>query len=95
MYIRPVDLLVKWIVAHRDSHFEQSTFNGMLFSPDLVRRTRPHSVPRLSERGRARKHGRATVADIERSLFETYPRLFAEPADAGRFVAEVVTRYAE
>ena len=66
-----------------------------------MRRTRPQFVPRLTERGRARKmvldlaDGRASVADIERSLFDAYPHLFADPADAGLFVAEVVTRYAE
>ena len=101
MQIRPADLLVKWIVTHRESRFEQCTFNGMPFSPDLLHRTRPGFVPRLTERGRARKlvldlaDGRSTVAEIERGLFDAYPQLFPDPADAGRFVAEVVTRYAE
>jgi precorrin-6B methylase 2 len=81
--------------------FDQSTFRAMLISPDDVRRTRPSFTPRLTERGRARKlvldlaDGRATVADIEQTLFERYRALFADASDAGRFVAEVVTRYAE
>lgn len=101
MQIRPADLMVKWIVAHGHNRFEHATFKGMLLSPDLLRRTRPQFVPHLTERGRARKlvldlaNGRASIADIERSLFDAYPQLFADPADAGRFVAEVVTRYAE
>lgn len=101
MQIRPADLMVKWVIEHRQNRFEHSTFNGMLLSSAVLRRTRPQFRPRLSERGRARKlvldlaDGRTSVADIERSLFSAYPQLFADPADAGRFVAEVVTRYAE
>lgn len=101
MQVRPADLMVKWIVSCGDQQFEHSTFNGMLLSPDVIRRTRPQFIPCLTVRGRARKlvldlaDGRASLADIERSLFDAYPQLFTDPADAGRFVAEVVTRYAE
>jgi protein arginine N-methyltransferase 1 len=115
MQLRPYDLLVKWVVEQwpdgaaacgRDSsrrldRLEHSTFAGMLLSADVVRRTRPAFVPRLVERGRARKlvldliDGRSSVADIERALFDRYPTLFVNSADAGGFVAEVVTRYAE
>ena len=115
MLLRPYDLLVKWVVEHwpdaaaacgkdtsrRLDRLEHSTFSGMLISPDVVRRTRPAFVPRLAERGRARKlvldliDGSLSVADIERALFDRYPTLFFNPADAGGFVAEVVTRYAE
>jgi protein arginine N-methyltransferase 1 len=85
----------------RLDRFDQCTFSAMLVSRDDVRRTRPSFVPHLTERGRARKlvldlaDGRATVADIEQALFARYPDLFADASDAGRFVAEVVTRYAE
>lgn len=115
MLIRPYELLVKWVVelwpdariactgdvSRRLDRLEHSTFAGMLLSPDVVRRTRPAFVPRLDERGRARKlvldliDGRSSVADIERALFDQYPTLFVDPAGAGGFVAEVVTRYAE
>ncbi len=101
MQIRPVDLMVKWVIEHQQDRFEHSTFNGMLLSPAVLRRTRPEFIPRLSERGRARKlvldlaDGCTRVADIERCVLDAYPQLFAAPADAGRFVAEVVTRYAE
>ena len=75
--------------------------DGMLMSPQLLRWTQPQFVPRLTERGRARKlvldltERQSSIAEIERSLFETHRALFVDPADAGRFVAEVVTRYAE
>jgi protein arginine N-methyltransferase 1 len=115
MLIRPHESLVRWVIerwpdaealqsgdeSRRLDRFDQSTFRGMLISADEVRRTRPSSVPRLSERGLARKlvldltDGRSTVADIEQALFARYPGLFADASDAGRFVAEVVTRYAE
>lgn len=115
MLIRPHDLLIKWVVErwsdaealrredvrYRLDRLEQSTFRGMLLSPDVVRRTKPSFVPRLTQRGCARKlvldlmDGRSSVADIERTLFDRYPTLFPQPADVGGFVAEVVTRYAE
>ena len=115
MQIRPHESVVRWTIERwpdadalqsgderrRLDRFDQSTFRGMLISADEVRRTRPASVPRLSERGLARKlvldltDGRSTVADIEQALFARYPGLFADASDAGRFVAEVVTRYAE
>jgi SAM-dependent methyltransferase len=101
MHIRPADLLVKWVVEHQGDRFEHSTFSGMLLSRDALRKSRPQFVPHLAERGRARRlvldlaDGTATVADIERSLVAAHPGLFARPADACRFVAEVVTRDAE
>jgi precorrin-6B methylase 2 len=85
----------------RLDRFDQSTFRAMLISLDVVRRTRPSYAPTISERGRARQlvlelaDGRTTVAEIERTVLRHHPALFADAADAGRFVAEVVTRYAE
>jgi hypothetical protein len=88
--------------AHgRLDRFEQSTFRAMLISADAVRRTRPSFTPTISERGRARRlvlelaDGRTTVAEIEHAVLQQHPALFADAADAGRFVAEVVIRYAE
>jgi protein arginine N-methyltransferase 1 len=115
MVIRPYQLLAKWVVelwpdartarsgdpGRRLDRLEHSTFAGMLIPADVVRRTRPAFVPRLVERGRARKlvldliDGRSSVGDIERALVDRHPTLFVNPADAGGFVAEVVTRYAE
>ncbi len=106
MIVRPGDGLIKWTiercagseVTHR---FEGSTFDGMLISTDAVRRTRPSFVPTLTAHGRARRlvlelaDGQRTVGDIERVLFERHRPLFNGPADAGRLVAEVITRYAE
>jgi protein arginine N-methyltransferase 1 len=107
MRIRPYDLVVSWSVEHRrtpdasPARAALSTFAGMLISPGDLERTRPSFVPRLTERGRARQlvldlaDGRRKVADIERALYEAHPALFPDAAAAGRFVAEVITRYAE
>lgn len=107
MRIRPHDLVVRWVVERRGAdgrpreRFEQSTFSGMLISRADVDRTRPGFVPRLTERGRARRlvldlaDGRRSVADIERAVLDAHPALFGGAADAGRFVAEALTRYVE
>jgi len=115
MLVRPHESVLRWVVERwasggalqsgdeggRLDRFDQSTFRAMLISPDDVRRTRPSFVPRLTERGRARRlvlelaDGRSTVADIEQALFTRHPDLFADASDAGRFVSEVVTRYSE
>jgi protein arginine N-methyltransferase 1 len=107
MRIRPHDLIVNWTVEHRrtpdarPSGATLSTFAGMLISPADLARTRPSFAPRLTARGRARQlvldlaDGRHTVADIERAVYEHHPALFPDAAAAGRFVAEVITRYAE
>ncbi|MCC7417792.1 MAG: 50S ribosomal protein L11 methyltransferase [Acidobacteria bacterium] len=101
MQIRPHDLIVKWIVSCGGARFEHCTFKGMLFSRQVLHRTRPEFVPRLSDRGRARKlvldlaERETTVGEIEHALFESHRQLFADQTDAGRFVAEVITRYAE
>jgi protein arginine N-methyltransferase 1 len=85
----------------RLARFEQTTFRGMLIAPDHLRKTKPAFVPSLTERGQARRlilelaNGESTLADIERAVLERYPTLFADPSDAGGFVAEVVVRYAE
>lgn len=114
MAIRPYELIARWIVEVwtnqeallrgdaqcRLARFEQTTFRGMLIAPDDMRKTSPSFVPRLTERGLARKlildlaDGRSTIAEIERAVLERHPSLFANPSDAGGFVAEVVVRYA-
>jgi hypothetical protein len=113
--VRPEDLIVSWVLEcwqdeaamrsgdanRRLDRVSGSTFRGMLVSPDALHRTAPSFVPRLTERGRARKRvldladGRTSVAGIERALHEHHPDLFPDVADAGVFVAEVISRYAE
>ncbi len=78
--------------------FHHSTLHGMLLCREDLRRTHPDFVPRLDPWGEARLtvlklcDGRR-LADIERDLAVAHPELFSEPGSAGKFVAEVVTRY--
>lgn len=103
--IRPADMLVSWRVAFPacgDGHVERhSTLNGMLITRDDLRATDPAARPRLTARGEGRRtllelcDGARPLRDIERAMFERHRQLFASPADAEAFVAEVMTRYAE
>jgi len=103
--IRPLDLVVSWRVVTRtadgERRFSHSTLRGMLMTPDDVRRLAPSVVPRLTARGVARLtvlqlcDGHRELSEIEREVFERHRALFRSPADAGVFVAEVVSRYSE
>lgn len=103
--VLPADLLVAWqgIVTTRRgrSRFSHSTLQGMLLTPDDVRRLRPTEAPRLTERGRARLSvlqlcdGVRPLEDIERAVRERHPSLFRSATDAAVFVAEVVSRYTQ
>ncbi len=105
MYIRPENLVVRWRVdVSRDDktlHLtDASTFEGMLVAEEDVERSRPGFRPALTEAGRARRtvlelcDGTHVLADIEREVFECYPRLFSRVSDAAAFVGEVLARYA-
>ena len=84
------------VVRMRSGH---STLQGMLVPLDDLRKTRPDFVPSLTPWGAARRtvidlfDGIRTVADIERELLGRHPDLFANPAAASQFVAEVVIPY--
>jgi SAM-dependent methyltransferase len=104
MRIRPAEVVVSWRgevtrAGRRLASFSRSTLAGMLLSGDELSRQRPGYVPALTPRGRARMtvlelcDGSHPLAEIERGLFERHPDLFATPAEAAVFAAEVVTRY--
>ena len=89
----PLPELPRASAARADCRFQ------LLALEDLTR-TRPDYVPRLSPWGLARRtlltlcDGRRPLAEIESELCRRHPELFASPAAAAGFVAEVVTRYA-
>ncbi len=78
--------------------FRRSTFEGMLIDPADLRLTDPDRRPSLTPRGVARLSvltlcdGRP-LRDIEAGVYERHKDLFASPAEAAEFVAEVITRY--
>jgi protein arginine N-methyltransferase 1 len=71
----------------------------MLLDRQDLQRTNPSHRPELTARGVARLtvlrlcNGEHTLGEIERDVYEAHKALFASPAEAALFVAEVVTRY--
>jgi protein arginine N-methyltransferase 1 len=105
MHVIPTGTLLAWNVrvdrgATTLGRFRHSTLNGMLMAREDLRRMKPDFAPTLTARGAARLSvltlcdGTRQLADIEQAVFERHPALFANAAEAGAFVAEVVTRYA-
>ena len=72
----------------------------MLLCPEDLRKAKPDFVPRLTTWGEARRSvvdlcdGRRTLAAIEKEVYKRHPNLFASPAEAAAFVAEVMVPYA-
>jgi protein arginine N-methyltransferase 1 len=105
VHILPSESIVAWRgrVHHRDgtSAFSHSTLRGMLLTSADLRRLAPSTVPRLTERGRARLSvlelcdGRRSLGEIEQQMRARHPVLFRTAAEAAVFVAEVVSRYSE
>jgi hypothetical protein len=104
MRILPAAVVVSWRgevtrAGRTIASFNRSTLGGMLLSRDDLARQRAGYVPTLTPRGRARLtvlelcDGSHPLAEVERRLFERHPDLFATPAEAAAFAAEVVTRY--
>jgi protein arginine N-methyltransferase 1 len=104
--IRPVDFVVSWSAEVRTAagvprapRARHSTLGGMLLTREDLRSNDPASHPRLTPRGEARRtllelcDGRHPLEEIEREVQRRHPQLFASPAEAQAFVAEVVTRY--
>jgi len=83
-----------------DRRFRHTTLRGMLIAREDLTRTSPTYTPMLTAAGEARRtvlrliDGQRTLAEIEDEVFARHPGLFASPAQAAMFVAEVVTRYA-
>jgi len=100
MRVIPAETIVRWTVDVHGYTFRHSTFNGMLVAREDLARMHPQSIPQLTPRGHARLSvlelcdGVTPLAEIEREVFRRHPDLFTSAADAGAFVAEVVTRYA-
>ena len=104
MHVIPAETIVTWSVrvtrgGAELGRFRHSTLNGMLMSREELRRMDPSFAPALTDRGAARLSvlslcdGRRPLAAIEQAVFDRHPDLFATAAEAGAFVAEVVTRY--
>ena len=106
MRIVPDEKLVSWRVkifnngSSPRAQFAHSTFRGMLLCPEDLRKAKPDFVPRLTAWGEARRSvvdlcdGRRTLAAIEKEIYKRHPNLFASPAEAAAFVAEVMVPYA-
>jgi SAM-dependent methyltransferase len=104
MRILPTQTVVSWRgevtrAGVPFASFNRSTVAGMLLTRDDLARQRPDYVPSLTARGRARKtvldlcDGARTLSEVERELYERHRDLFATPAEAAAFAAEVVSRY--
>jgi protein arginine N-methyltransferase 1 len=101
--ILPKDPLVSWTVEvcgadgavrMRSAH---STLHGMLIAREDLARTRPDFVPAPTRRGNARLtvlalcDGRRTLGEIERGVYDLHRDQFETLAEAGTFVAEVIS----
>jgi hypothetical protein len=84
-------------VKAAESH---STFQGMLLSQEDLRKTRPTFIPALTPWGKARLSvlelcdGHKPLAEVESEVYRRHTKLFRSPAEAAKFVAEVVAPYA-
>ncbi len=104
--ILPREVVLAWEVrVERQGRvvgeYRQSTWQGMLVTREDLSLTNPAHAPTLTPRGLARRtvlelcDGHRLLGDIEREVHRRHPDLFASPAEAAEFVAEVVTRYGE
>jgi hypothetical protein len=104
MRILPADSMYAWDVrvctpGDRRKAFRHTTLRGMLLTREDLERTDPSYRPALTSPGLARLtvlrlcDGTHALAEIEQQVFESHRELFATPAEAAIFVAEVVTRY--
>lgn len=101
--ILPSDGIYAWdVVVSRQSgaprRFRQSTLRGLLLDRDALRRMAPGVRPGLTAYGQARLtvlrlcESGTTLGDLERMVYDRHRDVFADPAHAARFVAEVVAR---
>lgn len=83
----------------RSVRFAHSTFQGMLICQEDLERAQPQYVPTLTPRGEARRSilelcdGHRPLEAIEREVYRRHPQLFATPAEAAAFAAEVISIY--
>lgn len=95
---RLTDNLLAWTVAVPGAgrQFRHSTWQGMLWAPQDIIRSRPDRVPLLSREGRARLtvlgccDGLRNASEIERLVLEKYPDLLPSREETSRFVAQTL-----
>lgn len=100
--VLPADSILSWEITCEATgeRFVHSTWKGMLPTREALTRTREDAVPRLSDRGLARKtvldlcDGARAVHDIEAALAARHPDLFPDAQSAAVFTAEVLSVYA-
>jgi len=84
-------------VAH---HFQQSTLEGTLFSPQWLQRHALDFVPVLSEAGEAERwlleamDGNAPLQEIAQAAAERFPKVFRRQEEAFRRAAELAEKFA-
>jgi type I protein arginine methyltransferase len=106
MNITPEQTMVTWKVGvanksrNEKAKFAHSTMRGMLLTPEILSKTRPDFVPRLTRWGEARRtvvdlcDGIKTLGEIEEIVFERHRDLFGSLDKAAEFVTEVTAVYA-
>jgi SAM-dependent methyltransferase len=95
---RPSENLISWSVEFVASgrKFEHSTWQGTLLSAEDLARRSPRHVPVVSDKGKAKLivlgycDGRRTSQQVEHSVLSNHPDLFANVADARRFIAQTL-----
>jgi len=100
MRLLPSETMYSWDVqVGSAAPFRHTTLRGMLIAKEDLARTNPGYRPKLTPAGEARltvlqlADGSTTLEEVERRVYERHKELFASPAQAAVFVAEVVTRY--
>ncbi len=80
-------------------HFQQSTFQGMNFTPQSLRRRAADFVPALSEEGRADRwllqamDGKASLEQMARAAAQQFPKIFPRWEDALRRAADLAAQF--
>jgi predicted RNA methylase len=96
---RPLDMMIAWNVEFLSSgrRFSQSTWQGMLMSPQDLGKKSPVHVPTLTDRGRARWvvlgycDGQRSMGEIERLVLANHPDLFPTREEIVRFVFQALS----
>jgi protein arginine N-methyltransferase 1 len=80
-------------------HFQQSTFQGMNFAPQSLRRRAADFVPMLSEEGRADRwlldnmDGKTSLQQIAQAAGQQFPKIFPRWEDALRRAADLAAQF--
>lgn len=102
MLVVPGEHMISWeceVQGRQSVRFSHSTFQSVLLSREIRAKSAPDFVPQLNRAGQARRavlqacDGRKTLAEIRVAIHEQFRDLFATPAEAARFVAEIVSRH--